>query len=267
MSKVLKYRDISVRRADLLRGCLVNIDAFYNKHYGPYPVVVFHEDYDEYTQRDFQAALKYTKVFWIRVDLNKANESQKRLYKLTGGDKQQSTDWGYRQMCRFYSGLMHQHYSLSLFDSYMRLDDDSRFDTVPENDFFDLLNERRLKYIYRAELPDPWGSDQLTRVVKSHFSNATFQLSSSPYTNFHVSKFDLWRSREFLSLFQKMDSSQLFIKNRVGDALVHDVVLQVLLKESQKQMVVDFGYKHNFHSFEKGSRNYMFIVDRSFYHK
>ncbi len=74
---VLKYESIFVRRVELLRGALENIDHYYNKFYGPYPIVIFHEDYDEYTRNECTKKLKYSPhITWIKINFKQVRQDE-----------------------------------------------------------------------------------------------------------------------------------------------------------------------------------------------
>ncbi len=173
-------------------------------------------------------------------------------------------------MCRFYSGPMQNHPALQAFEYYMRFDDDSRFTTSPNQDLFEQMREKNLDYMYRASLIDSWGFNELKNLVDEFSAKnglPSVKISEmQPYNNFHVSRFGLWRDR-VTDLFKYIDEARLFSKYKVGDALVHDVVLDLFVPTEKKQKVKEFGYRHNFHLFAPMKDYFHFEVDRWYRNK
>merc|ERR1711985_220873 len=122
----------------------------------------------------------------------------------------------------------------------MRMDDDSIWDADVGFDPFKKMQKNNLTYVYRSMFTDARGLTPLWRVSVEFFEkrkrpfpyNAMkyFKMTggrpskyngAGPYNNFHVSRVDFWRSKDWQSFFQAMEKEQLFMKHCVGDANVH----------------------------------------------
>merc|ERR1711904_278655 len=53
---------------------------------------------------------------------------------------------------------------------------------------------------------------------------------AGPYNNFHVSRVDFWRSKDWQSFFQAMEKEQIFMKHCVGDANVHGIAMGAFMR-------------------------------------
>lgn len=281
---VLEYNGISEKRIIILHNCLINFDRVYNSAYGPYPLVVFHEDFTIDDELYLTAMLSNrTVVTFLRVNFNAypGNITRGMIENWSnGGDGSVAGRGpGYRMMCRFWSGIVQNHPSLDRFDYYLRLDDDTRFDGTPPQDFFSLAESKQIKYIFRVNMHDSWGGNQLHQVFERYIDqypadvNGTLDMDAlkqvqshqqHPYTNFHVSSFDFWRTREFLRFFQMCDKDQLFMKYRVGDTTFISYPMFMYLKKEEMMMLTDFTYHHNFHKFQAGSTRLEFRLNRDF---
>ena len=150
---------------NLARSLETNVFSKY-----PYPLIIFHEDWNEPDLQQIADAAPSTLVVWHRINMGagalptyldtQGRDHVIRAFKavhkngnfsLPGKDGTGFHGFGYRMMCRFFSGLIHHAPLLREMDYYMRLDGgDSRLDTV-NKDPFALLRDNKAIYGYFDE--------------------------------------------------------------------------------------------------------------------
>ena len=143
----------------------------------PYPFIIFHEDWED---SDFDAVVRAapsTLVVWHKINMVEPGlpeyvdvhpvsgatgrraavvEAFKAVHmkgdlSLGSKDGKGFHGFGYRMMCRFFSGLVHHAPLLREVDYYMRLDGgDSRLDTVTQ-DPFAVMRTKGARYGYYEE--------------------------------------------------------------------------------------------------------------------
>lgn len=173
-----------------------------------------------------------------------------------GTDKEQISRWvngkdggiggrplGYRSMCRLWSGRLQMMHFLDNFEFYMRLDDDSFFTRDLHEDPFHIAKHAGLDYLYIRKSDDAWGIQPLKKVAAAH---GTFKGDgSSPYTNFHLARVSIFRSDKFQKFWADLEAQHIFFKSRVGDALLHNVMLELFIPTNRIKTMPKMPYAHN----------------------
>lgn len=241
--------------ADLKRS-LSLLDTNFNNRFN-YPVIIFHEDFNESLMGDIQRAthsnLQFEKVkFEIPDFLNKADIPE---FVYADGFE---FSIGFRHMCRFFSGLIFQHPALKDFDYLWRLDADSFVLGKIDYDLFQFMQKNNYFYGYihiLKEHPDFvkgfW--DTVKKYIQLNNIRPTFLNKflqdegwdrSYYYANFEISKLDFWRSNEFLNFFNYLDRSGGIYKYRWGDTIIHFLAISIFVPENQIHMFNDISYQH-----------------------
>ncbi len=133
--------------ADLKLSLSLLYENFNNK-FG-YPVVIFHENFNEKIMEDIQgitgSKLQFEKVvFQIPNFLEKA----------TIPENYYGFSIGYRHMCRFFSSGFFYHPALKEYEWYLRLDTDSFLIDNISYDMFSFMAEHEYWYGYNYILKD-----------------------------------------------------------------------------------------------------------------
>ena len=151
---------------------------------------------------------------------------------------------GYRSMCRLWSGRLQMMSFLDDFEYYMRLDDDSFFTKDLDRDPFYVAHQNKLDYIYVRKSPDSFGLAQLKSVASAH-GKFKGDGNSSPYTNFHVARVSIFRSDKFKQFWADLEKKHVFMRYRVGDALLHAVIIDLFIPRNKVQTMPKLSYAHN----------------------
>lgn len=150
---------------------------------------------------------------------------------------------GYRSMCRLWSGRLQMMPFLDNFEFYMRLDDDSFFTRDMDADPFHIAKHAGLDYLYIRKSDDAWGLQPLKKVATAH---GTFKGNGlSPYTNFHLARVSIFRSKKFQNFWADLEAQHIFFKSRVGDALLHNVMLELFISTNRIKTMPKMPYAHN----------------------
>eukprot|EP00038_Savillea_parva_P028550 m.65731 g.65731 ORF g.65731 m.65731 type:complete len:339 (+) comp8312_c1_seq1:184-1200(+) len=153
---------------------------------------------------------------------------------------------GYRSMCRLWSGRLQRMDFLDGFDMYMRLDDDSFFTADVPRDPFVALNDANADYGYIRKSPDPHGIDALRALVQP--DRLPRSTTNAIYTNFHIARVAVFRSGKFQRLWHKAEKARVFMKHRVGDALWHQMLVDIGLV-AKATVMKWVPYAHNVNDF------------------
>lgn len=236
------------KMVDDLKLSLSRLDEHFNDQF-KYPVIIFHEDFDEARMRDIceatRSTLQFEKVeFEIPDFLNSTEIDKVRI--------------GYRHMCRFMSSAIYLQPSLKDYDWAWRLDTDSFLLGKIDYDIFRFMQEHDYAYGYIFKLTDlPAVTKGLWDVVKKYIEEnqiqPTFLHKFTPsgvwdrtyyYTNFEVSKLDFWRSKKYLHYFDCVDRSGGIYKYRWGDTIIRALAIFMFMPERQVHQFANIAYKH-----------------------
>jgi hypothetical protein len=266
LMSIMKYEaTVDTPRIDLLKVAIETIDRNYNAYHGPYPIILFHEDFDEAAKNNVTKDLKHSKTYWIAVDFKtppRPEVTKEMMDEWTNTEHYRPV--GYRMMSRFWSGVVQNHPALKRFSHYIRLDDDSRFiNRVPYDLFHDVIANGR-KYMYRLLAKDDHGKQYMHAAYKEYVSTyaqevqpylddiaqqqleSIYESQEHPYNNFHLSEMAFWRSDAFAHFFEICDANQIFLRRHVGDAEFHSYPLRLFMTRDQFEQRFNFMYRHNF---------------------
>ncbi len=217
-------------------------------------ILVFHEDY---TEEEFAQLPEVTRFIQVDFSGKTSNPSLRRPY-------------GYLMMCRFFSGVMQSHPEVTKYSHYMRLDDDSYFQTpylTPEHVEQTLLKH---DYVYRSMFEDPKDQQSLweftldflrkegygahleilkNELRKRYILRGDTYTGLAPYNNFHIASQRLWQNPLTQRYIAALEESNGILQKGWMDANVHAMVACVLSLFMGMKIHHDatFGYRHNRH--------------------
>ena len=232
-----------------------------------YPTVIFHEDFDD-DDRAFMEAASSAPIFFQRIVIAEEtlpsymHNRDSILSGLRALHPQNNVSlppgfhgFGYRQMCRFYAGLVFYAPVLRKFDWYMRLDGgDSRLGPTLIDPFRELkTNGQDYGFLQYANYPSPQLEPGLKRFNETftsvHWDKdllEKWRLGQAVYNNFEVVHMSPFRNSKVWSFFQQFDQEAFFLsqtgaprdnspwvfkdahKNALGDAEFRSLTLAML---------------------------------------
>jgi hypothetical protein len=125
-----------------LKLSLSLLDLNFNNRF-QYPVVIFHEDFDETLMEQICRSTR-SKVYFEPVHF----EVPSFLSKTEIPEFRPDSSIGYRHMCRFFAVSVFEHPALRGYDWYWRLDTDSFILNRVDYDVFRFLQEHDFSYGY-----------------------------------------------------------------------------------------------------------------------
>ncbi|CAO3610326.1 unnamed protein product [Mucor hiemalis] len=254
---------------------MTQVENNFNEKYD-YPYVFLNNE--EFTPAFKRRVQSLTKA---RVLFGKINNSMwgypeyiNQTYALECRDrmKEQGVAYGdsesYRHMCRFQSGYFFRHPLLDEFEYYWRLEPYVNYYCSIDYDVFKFMKDHKKKYGFTIALkehietvPTLWNT--VMEFVKTHpqIANKLPQRNDSLiefvtsdggksyntchfWSNFEIGDLSLWRSEEYLQLFNYLDRSGGFFYERWGDAPVHSIAAALLLHKNEFHFFNDIGYRH-----------------------
>jgi alpha 1,2-mannosyltransferase len=246
------------KRGDIenLKHSLSLLDINFNDKFN-YPVIIFHEDFNESLLEDIQKStrsnLKFEKVDFQVPDFLK-NEAIPEFIYVDGFE----FSIGYRHMCRFFSGLIYQNPALKGYDYYWRLDTDSFLLGKIDYDIFRFMQENDYLYGYMCtgiDHPDVVNGiwDITKKYIEANDIKPTFLQKFTPGgiwdmtgfgTNFEISNLDFWHSSEFKKYFDYLDHEGGIYKHRWGDNDIHFLAVSMFIPEDRIHKFEDIAYQH-----------------------
>ncbi|KAJ1675704.1 hypothetical protein EV182_000746 [Spiromyces aspiralis] len=166
----------------------------------------------------------------------------------------------YRKMCRFNSGFFYKHPLLQPYDWYWRIEPDVDYYCNLDFDPFRFMEDNGKKYSFTialTELPrtiyNMWAytikyarENQINTTLLPYFANANGDYNLCHFwSNFEIASLEFFRSDEYESFFQYLDSSGNFFYERYGDAPVHSLAAGLLLRQDEVHYFWDIGYRHD----------------------
>lgn len=232
------------------------LDANFNDTF-KYPVLIFHEDFNEKLIEDIQKStrsnLRFERIQFETPSFLNRKEIPKIVYV-----NDLAFPIGYCHMCRFMSGLIFQHPAVKDYRYLWRLDTDSFLLDKIDYDVFELMKKNDYIYGYICILKDE--ADAVTGLwettkkymeennIKPMFLNKFISNGawdrSFYYTNFEISKIDFWRSDEALSYFNYLDKTGGIYKHRWGDHVIRLLTLAMFVPENKVHQFSDIAYRH-----------------------
>eukprot|EP00519_Triparma_laevis_P003987 CAMPEP_0182502192 /NCGR_PEP_ID=MMETSP1321-20130603/12968_1 /TAXON_ID=91990 /ORGANISM="Bolidomonas sp., Strain RCC1657" /LENGTH=468 /DNA_ID=CAMNT_0024707027 /DNA_START=39 /DNA_END=1445 /DNA_ORIENTATION=- len=249
-----------------------------------YPVVIYHDDYTAEQKAAVESATK-SKIFWFQVnfgaaslpdyisreDINEKVAHQHYPHDRTGNielphSRKHFHGFGYRNMCRFFGGIIFHSPLVREFDYYWRLDGgDSRlrWPNRPDDYVYDIFKDLKVKnrlygYIKLATSQESPRFDEALKQFKPlvpelmarFFTNGTYN-GNYYYNNFEVVHIPTFQSKQHWEIFSACDRNGAFFfgateKNGLGDADFRSGVLGYLNEMSPEKVHAysDIGYAH-----------------------
>ncbi len=241
-------------RLDLLAASLTLLKM----HAPNWPVVVFHEDYNDDDKKRMSNI--YENITFEAVDFR----GKESVYKNHRPDNRVGT-YGYCMMCRFFCGQMQSHSALQKYSHYMRLDDDSYImsEITPEHIEQFLAHDYSYITVSQESHPDLW---QHTEDFKRRNGLCGFSVgyeSRVPYNNFHVSSMALWKHPVIRCFVDELEDMNAYTALGWPDASVHSMIMSQLCPELGLKVMCKkmFDYRHNQHCCHDGPHG-KYCLDR-----
>lgn len=238
-----------------------SIDLLYKNYNNQFKndIIIFHEgDFWEEDQKKIKRNRKEIKFIEISkyfnppVFINKKTLSKEWNLPQFG--------WGHRNMCRWYSCLIHPFLIKMGYDWYMRMDDDSFIHSEIKYDLFDYMIEHKYKYGYRANIKESSSASVgfadmtlsylLCKKIKSKFFLESFLTDGSwnrngYYNNFLISDLHFWMKKEVRDYLNFIDRTGFIYYNRWNDAIIQTAAVQIFLEKNQIYKFTDWTYEHS----------------------
>ncbi|KAG1469083.1 hypothetical protein G6F56_003468 [Rhizopus delemar] len=147
-------------------------------------------------------------------------------------------------------------YAENEYDYYWRIEPYVDFYCDIDYDVFKYMRDNNKKYVptlwqtimnFKKEHPEvvshwPAKKDSLIKFItddkEESYNGCHF------WTNFEIASLDLWRSNDYLKLFNYLDQSGGFFYERWGDAPVHSIAASMMLRKDEIHFFNDIGYRH-----------------------
>lgn len=240
-------------RLDCLKISLMSV----RKHLPGLPIIIFHENY---SNKEFQELCQITPdITFEQIDFS-------------GGDEYfvyRKRSKNYMMMCRFFCGVVQSHQSLQKYDSYIRLDDDSFFLSNPDQNVL-----FKYDYSYRSVFTENYDQSSLFSFTKAFLEKKKLPIDLenlrqigfltgnsynglAPYNNFHFSKLSMWNNPLVKEYIDTIENQHGILKRMWLDANIHSMIVFMLAPVCglSTECINTFGYRHNRHFSEIGTRN------------
>ncbi|VEU21291.1 DEKNAAC102558 [Brettanomyces naardenensis] len=172
----------------------------------------------------------------------------------------------YRHMCRFESGFFYRHELLQRYDYFWRVEPGVRLRCEVRYDLFKYLQDGNYDYgftislleypktipslfsTFRKSLHD-LGVDGLL-ADPNNYSGFIVDRNTGEYnychfwTNFEIGNLNVFRSRQYNEIFEKLDQTNGFYYERWGDAPVRSLILSTILERGRIKRLANIGYTH-----------------------
>eukprot|EP01064_Diplonema_japonicum_P009574 TRINITY_DN1704_c3_g1_i1.p1 TRINITY_DN1704_c3_g1~~TRINITY_DN1704_c3_g1_i1.p1 ORF type:complete len:371 (+),score=34.01 TRINITY_DN1704_c3_g1_i1:60-1172(+) len=238
----------------------------------PYPLHIFHEDTvkeDELVRlRNLVPMVNVTFELISFSTLPKGVSEEKVQKWKSDGSQKKFQGRGYRQMCRFWAGVVWSFNSLKKYKYYLRLDTDSIIPARVPSDPFKKMARNECSYGFnRLKGENPFVTTQLWETTKRWIASeklVTHRLNSrltdfslkkgsfwGPmyYNNFELGTFALKNHPIYKSFFTYIDSHEPYgiFRYRWGDAPLHTLAVTAILEQDQYCNFTrkEFPYQHN----------------------
>ena len=250
----------------------------FNNQYN-YPVVVFHDDVQ---QIQVSAVLmemnKYLgripNLKFERLNLDVPEEVSKDIFKYDHPDGHPISlnhfSFGYRSMCRFFSGLVMNHTAMKPYKYYMRMDSDSFMLSPIEIDPFEYMSKYGFEYA-DASCTDfqvqgscswkyagkevIWAREGLWEATKEFMSINSHRIKDPIVeyegelfnTNMEIVDMDFFRGNDYQDYFKYLDLTGNIYYKRWGDAPIRWLGIRLFMNPSKVlwgKDVFKFCYQH-----------------------
>ncbi|OBZ87940.1 Glycolipid 2-alpha-mannosyltransferase 2 [Choanephora cucurbitarum] len=268
---------VLVRNSELngILSTMTQLEKTYNSKFN-YPYVFlndddFTEEFKERTTAVTKAATRYGKLdhqMWGYPSFINQTYAAECRAEMARYNIPYASSESYRHMCRFQSGFFFRHPLLDEYDYYWRIEPDVDYTCDIDYDVFKFMRDNNKKYgftiafreflqtvptlwqtvmNFRRDYPDvaarwPSRKESLMDFVTSDDGNS--YNGCHFWTNFEIASLELWRSNDYLKLFQYLDQTGGFFYERWGDAPVHSIAASLMLKQEEFHFFNDIGYRH-----------------------
>ncbi len=210
-----------------------------------WPVIVFHEDYEEKDKERLRtiagAGLSFEKIDFSGLESTHVNRRP---------DNRVGT-YGYCMMCRFFAGQLQKHPAVQAYSHYMRLDDDSYFLNPISAHSLEKMSKADYTYrcLYHEDYSEAWNFTVEFMKQEGLLVPSRVYDGASPYNNFHVSSLAMWQHPVVQRFTDKIDKENMFTKNGWTDTAVHSALIYLLgpVLGFSVNVERDFMYRHNQH--------------------
>jgi hypothetical protein len=254
--------------ADELRDLHFSLAALHKffSHRYKYPVVILHDRLNSTDMISLSASFPSPELLQfekIKLDFprNMSKEDRTKIPKhLNLAGHQWSL--GYRHMSNFFCDDIFELSLFQQYEYYWRLDADSFILTDIRFDVFQQMALERKIYGYMLiSQEDASVVDGLWEVTQNYISNSGLEPKSLKqhlteggvwnrnmfYTNFEISRFDFWRSKEFRDFWNEIQRSQGVYYKRWGDAPIHLLAVALLLEKKDVREFQEVSYWHQYY--------------------
>ena len=245
-----------LRDVEKLKESLRRLDYFFNDQYS-YPVIVFHENFDQELQRQITGVTRSpiqfeTVTFQIPEFLDRAKIPETIYYQKWG------FGIGYRNMCRFFAGEFFHHPVLKNFKYVWRLDSDSFILSSPNFNVFKKMADENYVYGFQhieKDVPEVTGGlwEATKKYIEEHqiiptylsdfLVNGAWDLSYY-YSNFEILDMEFFRTKEIQNYYQHLDKTGGIYMHRWGDHIIRLLTLAIFADKNKVHKFSEMGYQH-----------------------
>ncbi|TQS35922.1 hypothetical protein Golomagni_03643 [Golovinomyces magnicellulatus] len=198
--------------------------------------------------------------FPAHINLEKARKTREDMAKkkIIYGDS-----ISYRHMCRFESGFFFRQPLMNKYEWYWRVEPNIELFCDIDYDVFKFMSDHKKKYSfvlslyeYAETIPTLWES--VKKFMKAHpehivEGNSIGFLSDDGgesynhchmWSNFEIGNLDWLRSKAYLDYFESLDQDGGFFYERWGDAPIHSIAANLMLKKEEIHFFNDIAYYH-----------------------
>lgn len=230
----------------------------------PCDIICFYEDDFPIEELDnLKQKLINIKVSFVKIDFSIPNHytsdqlaSIPEYFPHPDFPQAQGFSIGYRHMCRFFSGAIFTHPTLTDYKYIWRLDTDSFIVSPIQYNVFDKLQENNSIYGYiniqhdhPGTIKNLWEISQqyFTTLNKNHIfqqPDITHHKNRVFYTNFEIFDMEWFRSKNYMDYFNFIDNTAGIYQYRWGDHSIRYIALNSLATPDQLYFYDDIHYFH-----------------------
>ncbi len=225
--------------------------AIYNhinigRRWWPWPLLIFHEGNVPLEHQTHIRALSGPQpLFFIDVS--------SEFKKPSGFDETKELDkrwpWGYKCMCRFFSGRF-RHY-VTEFDYTIRIDEDCIIRQWPKEKLG--RPDALLQTPYLSEETHDYTNELLPKITRSFLTcrglseREGFYNHKFPYTNVWIISAALFKKPHVTEFLDYLDAFHFSLYYRIGDLPILGVVMNQFLEKDEHSLLEDVEYFHGSH--------------------
>ncbi|PVU99641.1 hypothetical protein BB559_000540 [Furculomyces boomerangus] len=260
---------VLVRNSELedIKHSIRMLEDRFNRRYN-YPYIFlndkpFSNKFMEHVARSTKSNTTFALIpqeHWEVPDSIDMEKTKVEFEKLVSQDIVYGGSLSYRQMCRFNSGFFYKHPLVQNLKYYWRLEPNIDFYCDIDYDPFKFMRENKKIYSFviilyelKKTIPTLWKTsleyakqNNITSNLLKLFVNENKDYNLCHFwSNFEIASLDWYRSKEYESYFQFLDSTGSFFYERWGDAPIHSLAAGLFLNKDQIHFFNDIGYRHD----------------------